>query len=167
VFAVSDPPQQSLLAALVHHGRMTNAGLDPVSLLAHAESLAETSAVRPETFKAVIAALKTEIAEAAATGPLPAPPSIRPALRSTYNIVGDAHSLFHHELACYATDNDRVVGIVVEDKHDHDFGWVALMRDPAGEYRAIDLKVSLDRRSDRRDRPVCRSRRLPTRNDGG
>ena len=33
---------------------------------------------------------------------------------------------------------------MVEDKHDHDFGWVVLMRNPGdGLFRALDLKVSL------------------------
>jgi hypothetical protein len=123
---------------------MTDAGLDPVSLLALVESLAEANTfVRPKTCAAVIAALKIEIAEAAAAAePLPGV-AIRPTQRVAHGIAWDAYSLFHRELAWYAVEGDRVVGVVVEDKHDHDFGWVALMRDPGGVFRAIDLKASL------------------------
>jgi hypothetical protein len=116
---------------------MTDAGLDPVSLLAHVELLAATNMfARPATVKAIVAALRTEIAEATV--------AIRPTERGVHGIVWDAHSLFHEELGWYATADDRVLGVVVEDKRDRDFGYVVLMRNPGdGLFRALDLKVSL------------------------
>jgi hypothetical protein len=117
---------------------MTNAGLDPASLFAHAVALAETNPACPETFKAILAALETEIAETA-----PAPVVIRPVDRSGYAIDGAAGSPFHTERACYATADDRVVGVTFQDNHDHDVGWPAWSRDPGGTFDMIGIRINL------------------------
>jgi hypothetical protein len=71
-------------------------------------------------------------------------PSIKPVRRTSYAVPWAARSFFHEELGWYATADDRVLGVVVRDKHDADFGWIVLMRNPGdGLFRALDLKVSL------------------------
>lgn len=53
--------------------------------------------------------------------------------------VGD----FTGELEWYADAPERVLGVVVHDHTDQDFGYVILGRDEAGRFRCIDLKVSM------------------------
>lgn len=35
-----------------------------------------------------------------------------------------------------------LIGVIVRDRFDNDFGWVAMRQDDAGCYRAFDLEVS-------------------------
>jgi hypothetical protein len=51
-------------------------------------------------------------------------------------------SWLNEEIMWYATVDDRVLGVVVRDRIDNDFGWIALMRDP-DVFRGIDMKTSL------------------------
>lgn len=51
--------------------------------------------------------------------------------------------LFIEEVAWFATDDERLIGVVTKDRHDHDFGWVVLGRDERLRYRAIDQNASL------------------------
>jgi hypothetical protein len=61
----------------------------------------------------------------------------------------------HHEVAWYASVDDRVLGIVVRDRIDNDFGWVVLTRArepdiapatglpiPPSAYRCVDMETS-------------------------
>ncbi len=41
------------------------------------------------------------------------------------------------------TDDERVIGLLVWDRHDHDFGWIALGRDERQQFRAVEVKSSL------------------------
>jgi hypothetical protein len=41
----------------------------------------------------------------------------------------------------YATSDDRVLGVVIRDRIDNDFGWVVLTKD-AGMYRGVDVQTS-------------------------
>ncbi|MBR0694276.1 hypothetical protein [Bradyrhizobium lablabi] len=51
---------------------------------------------------------------------------------------------FYRDLAWFATDDDAVLGVVVLDLIDHDFGWVALRQNDQGPgYTAVNLGVSL------------------------
>jgi hypothetical protein len=130
-----------LLAAFVHHAHMTNAGLDPVSLLAHIERLAAANTSgRPKTVKALVAALKTEIEELAQ----PAPIEILPAQPDALDFVAGASSLFLEEVSRHRTADSRVRGTVVRDRSDDDFGFVVSMRNPAdGLFRCIDLQANI------------------------
>ncbi len=49
---------------------------------------------------------------------------------------------FGTELDWYADTNERVLGAVVLDHTDQDFGYVILGRDEVGRFRAIDQRVS-------------------------
>jgi len=51
--------------------------------------------------------------------------------------------LFIKELAWFATADERLIGVVTEDRQDRDFGWVLLGRDERLRYRAIDQNASL------------------------
>lgn len=42
-----------------------------------------------------------------------------------------------------ATETERVLGILTWDRIDYDFGWIALARDEALRYRAVDVQASL------------------------
>ena len=48
----------------------------------------------------------------------------------------------HHEIAWFATDDDRALGILILDKVDRDFGWVVLEKID-GAYHCTDSDVSL------------------------
>ena len=47
------------------------------------------------------------------------------------------------ELEWYAAPDERVVGALVRDFEDQDFGWVILARDERLRYRAIDVNSTL------------------------
>jgi hypothetical protein len=47
------------------------------------------------------------------------------------------------EVAWFADDAERVIGIVLQDLSDKDWVWMVLGRDEAGLFRAIDLGVSI------------------------
>jgi hypothetical protein len=51
------------------------------------------------------------------------------------------HPLLHHEVAWYATDDDKLLGIIIRDKVDNDFSWVVM--EMQGQFwRAIDVEAS-------------------------
>ena len=68
------------------------------------------------------------------------------ARRSSYGVPWDGHPLCHEELSWWATQDDRVLGVVIRDRVDDDFSWVILMRHPGGVFRAIDLATSMPTR---------------------
>jgi hypothetical protein len=41
----------------------------------------------------------------------------------------------------YATSDDRVLGVVIRDRVDNDFGWVVLVRDQS-VFRGVDVQTS-------------------------
>ncbi len=47
------------------------------------------------------------------------------------------------ELEFFATKDERLIGMILIDHTDRDFGFVALGRDEKGRYRAIDVQASL------------------------
>lgn len=59
-----------------------------------------------------------------------------------YDIPYTGQPEIHENLAWYATDDNRVVGVVVLDKVDNDFSWVVLTA-IEGAYTAADLDHSL------------------------
>jgi hypothetical protein len=69
--------------------------------------------------------------------------SIRPVQKASYGIpwTGDPHC--HEELSWWATEDDRVLGVVIRDLVDDDYSWVVLMRHPGGIFRAVDLAINM------------------------
>jgi hypothetical protein len=72
-----------------------------------------------------------------------------------YDILMRGDPRLHHEVAWYTTVDDRVLGIVVRDRIDNDFGWVVLTRArepdvalatgatiPPSAYRCVDVETS-------------------------
>jgi hypothetical protein len=72
-----------------------------------------------------------------------------------YDILMRGDPRLHHEVAWYITVDDRVLGIVVRDRIDNDFGWVVLTRArepdvalatgatiPPSAYRCVDVETS-------------------------
>lgn len=47
------------------------------------------------------------------------------------------------ELEWWTTDDERVIGVLVQDRYDHDFGWIALGRDERLQFRAVEVESSL------------------------
>ncbi|MFY8210800.1 MAG: hypothetical protein ACOVOE_16025 [Caulobacter sp.] len=47
------------------------------------------------------------------------------------------------ERAWYATSDERLLGVVTQDREDHDFGWVVLARDERLRYRGMDQNACL------------------------
>jgi hypothetical protein len=52
-------------------------------------------------------------------------------------------ALIVEEVGAYATDDERVIGIVTHDLRDDDFGWVALGRDESLRYRCLAANASV------------------------
>ncbi len=51
--------------------------------------------------------------------------------------------LYVEEIEWYATCDERLIGLLVRDRIDHDFGWIILGRDERLRFRAIDVNGSL------------------------
>jgi hypothetical protein len=75
--------------------------------------------------------------------------SIKPIDKSGYFIPWCRDPRLHEKLAWWATNGNQVLGVLIRDKIDHDFGWVVLTQqdqgdelDGRGAFRAVDLKVS-------------------------
>lgn len=47
------------------------------------------------------------------------------------------------ERAWYATSDERLLGVVTQDRQDHDFGWAVLARDERLRYRGMDQNACL------------------------
>jgi hypothetical protein len=43
-----------------------------------------------------------------------------------YGVPWRGHPGLHQELAWFATEDDRVLGVVIRDRVDNDFGWVLM-----------------------------------------
>jgi hypothetical protein len=55
------------------------------------------------------------------------------------------------ELDWFATEDERLLGIVTWDRIDHDFGWLILARDERLRFRAVDVNCSLASAEQSRD----------------
>ena len=51
--------------------------------------------------------------------------------------------LFFQEAGWFATEDERLLGLVTWDRTDRDYGWIALGRDRQGRLRAVDQDMSL------------------------
>ena len=69
-------------------------------------------------------------------------PVIRPVQKASYSVPWKGDSWLNEEIMWYATSDDRILGVVVRDRIDDDFGWVVLVRDP-DVFRGIDVQTSL------------------------
>ena len=47
------------------------------------------------------------------------------------------------ELSHWSDDQERVIGAVIRDTTDDDYGWILLARDKIGRFRGVDLEISL------------------------
>jgi hypothetical protein len=68
-------------------------------------------------------------------------PTIRSVQKASYAVPWTGDPRLHEEVMWYATSDDRVLGVVVRDRVDNDFGWVVLTKD-AGVFRGIDVQTS-------------------------
>jgi hypothetical protein len=70
-------------------------------------------------------------------------PSIKPVQKASYAIPWTGDPRCHEELSWWATEDDRVLGVVIRDRNDDDFSWVVLMQEPGGVFCAIDLAINM------------------------
>jgi hypothetical protein len=68
-------------------------------------------------------------------------PVIRSVQKASYTIPWTGDPRLHEEIMWYATSDDLVLGVVIRDRVDNDFGWVVLTKD-AGVFRGIDVQTS-------------------------
>jgi hypothetical protein len=77
---------------------------------------------------------------------------IKPLTRKQFNKFGPARSslieVLTSEEAWYADSAENILGTVLFDKTDKDWGWVMLGRDPKGEFRAIETAASITTREE-------------------
>jgi len=64
------------------------------------------------------------------------------------------------EFEWLATDDERVIGVLVWDRHDHDFGWIALGRDEREQFRAVEVNSTLATADEARAQLVAAMDRL-------
>ena len=68
---------------------------------------------------------------------------IRAVERHNYQIAGGPHPRLHREMAWWATDDDKVLGGLIFDLVDRDYGYVVLTQAPgATEYNCVDVECS-------------------------
>jgi hypothetical protein len=75
---------------------------------------------------------------------------IRAVEKKNYRIAGLTEPWLHEELAYFATGGDTVVGVLIRDQVDHDYGYVILIKEPqndeldgSGLYRCVNLIYSI------------------------
>jgi len=67
---------------------------------------------------------------------------IKMVMREHYDVRRGGHPKVHINLAWYATDDDSVLGVVIFDRVDHDFGWVIMRENVEGQgpgFTAVNL----------------------------
>ena len=69
------------------------------------------------------------------------PAAIRSVQKASYAVPWTGDPRLHEEVMWYATSDDRVLGVVIRDRVDNDFGWVILTQD-SNMFRAIDVQTS-------------------------
>jgi hypothetical protein len=62
--------------------------------------------------------------------------------KSGYHVLFSGDRRLHDERVWYATADDRVIGAVVRDRIDDDYGWIMLESDEDGTYLAVDVATS-------------------------
>jgi hypothetical protein len=67
---------------------------------------------------------------------------IRPVQKVSYAVPFTGDPQLHEEIMWYATDDGRVLGAVIRDRYDNDFGWIVLTQSSGGIYRCIDVITS-------------------------
>jgi hypothetical protein len=73
--------------------------------------------------------------------------------------------LIVEEVCAYATDDERVVGVITHDLADDDFGWVALARDETARFRCVDVRASIPSFEEARDGVVAALQKLGAKPD--
>jgi hypothetical protein len=64
---------------------------------------------------------------------------IRAVQKASYAVPFSGDLMLHEEVMWYATDDDRVLGAVIRDRCDDDFGWIVLTRGNGMIYRCVDV----------------------------
>jgi len=69
--------------------------------------------------------------------------TIREVDHRKYDVRLKGHPMLHQNLAWFATEDDKILGVVVRDLIDRDFSWVVLTQNEQGPgYTGIDLAAS-------------------------
>lgn len=69
-----------------------------------------------------------------------------PRKRFNHYAIGTRRSIMHHladELSWWSAADDRLLGVVLRDRTDDDYGWIVLARDRIRRFRAVLLDTSL------------------------
>ena len=61
--------------------------------------------------------------------------------KASYAVPWTGDPRLHEEIIWYATSDDCVLGVVIRDRVDNDYGWVVLTKH-SNVYRGIDLQTS-------------------------
>jgi hypothetical protein len=70
---------------------------------------------------------------------------IKPVQKFSYNIPWQGNPFLHEEIMWYATEDDQVLGVVIRDRVDNDYGW-AFWRERAAAFSgAVRRRASLNR----------------------
>lgn len=73
--------------------------------------------------------------------------------------------LMTEELTHWADEDERVLGVVVRDTTDSDYGWVLMARDRIGRFRCVDLEASISDQGTATDRVRARIARAVAEGD--
>jgi hypothetical protein len=68
-------------------------------------------------------------------------PAIRSVQKASYAVPWAGDPRLHEEVMWYATSDDQVLGVVIRDRIDNDFGWVLLAKE-SNVFRCIDVQTS-------------------------
>ncbi len=74
--------------------------------------------------------------------------AVKPVSRALFDLLAigtrmAATRAVSKELSWWSSENGDILGVVILDRADQDFGWIMLVRDCVGMFRCIDLGVSL------------------------
>lgn len=61
---------------------------------------------------------------------------------NSYPIPFRGHPSLHQEIGWHASDDGKILGIVIRDKVDNDYSWVMLAMDQHGQFYAEDVEAS-------------------------
>jgi len=67
---------------------------------------------------------------------------IKAVQKSSYPVPHEGLAMLHEEIMWYATEDDRLLGAVIRDKIDNDFGWIIMQRNAQGYFYCIDVECS-------------------------
>lgn len=57
--------------------------------------------------------------------------------QSLYRLIGE-------EISYWSDLDEEVIGLVIKDQHDNDYGWVIMVRDRVGRFRAVKTEFSIN-----------------------